>query len=235
MDVVFLIENVPTPTPTNTNINTHNRDFPDFYKQLYALVDPAVLASKYRDELFALLDQFLQSAFIPASTVASFVKRMARLSLTASPATLLVLMPFCYNVMAFHKPVRGLVAWARRDRAAAQPWADPFDAAERDPAKTRALESCAWELRVHRTHLVPAVANLATMFQNQDFAEPPYGIDDFAGTSYQSLFETELTRKVKKGVALEYRTPSTAFAHLDCAWDVPPPTPADETSGDRLA
>lgn len=193
-----------------------------------------MLASKYRDEFFTLLDQFLQSAFIPASTVASFVKKMARLSLTAAPATLLVLMPFCYNVLEFHKPVRCLVAWARKDRAAAQPWTDPFDETERDPAKTRALDSCAWELRLHRTHFVPAVANIATMFQNQDFKEPPYGIDDFAGTSYQSLFETELTRKVKKGVALEYRTNSSVFAHLDCAWDVPLPAAADETSGDRL-
>ena len=198
-------------------------------------MDPAVLASKYRDEFFTLLDQFLQSAFIPASTVASFVKKMARLSLTAAPATLLVLMPFCYNVLAFHKPVRGLVAWGRVDKAAVQPWTDPFDETERDPAKTHALDSCVWELRLHRTHLVPAVANIATMFQNQDFNEPPYGIDDFAGTSYQSLFETELTRKVKKGVALEYRTNSSVFAHLDCAWDVPLPTAADETSGDRLA
>ena len=211
-----------------------NSDFPDFYKQLYALVDPDVISSKYRDEFFFLTNQFMQSAFIPASTVASFVKKLARISLTAPPGALLVLMPFCYNVMAFHKPTRVLLTYARKDKAPKQPWVDPFDENEVDPAKTHAIDSCLWEFRVHSTHVVPAVANMAAMFQNQDFSQPLFGIDEFAGATYQSLFETELTRKVKKGVALEYRANDTAFARLDCAWEVPQITVVDRTSGDRL-
>lgn len=228
---------LPAP-PTTTHptlLSAHvasapSSDFPEFYTKLYALVEPDVIASKHRDEFFFLANQFLQSAFIPASTAASFAKKLSRLSLEAPPAALLVLMPFCYNVMAYHKPTRVLMNMPRKDKAA-QPWTDPFDEHERDPAKTHALDSCLWELRVHSTHFVPAVANVAAMFQKrQTFDQPLYGIDDFAGAAYQSLFDMELARKVK-GVALEYRVTDTPFAHLEHAWTLPPLLGAGDRAG----
>ena len=39
---------------------------------------------------------------LPANLVASFVKRLSRLSLTAPPAAVIMLIPFTYNVMRQH-------------------------------------------------------------------------------------------------------------------------------------
>jgi hypothetical protein len=43
-----------------------------------------------------------QSRHLPAALLASFVKRLARLSLTAPPAAIIMIIPFIYNVLKRH-------------------------------------------------------------------------------------------------------------------------------------
>ena len=45
-----------------------------------------VMQAKYRSRFLQLADVFLASSLVPAYTIAAFIKRFARLGLTASPA-----------------------------------------------------------------------------------------------------------------------------------------------------
>ena len=42
-------------------MQNHNLEYPDFYKKLYALLEPSVLFVKYRPRFFYLLDLFMTS------------------------------------------------------------------------------------------------------------------------------------------------------------------------------
>ena len=44
--------------------------------------------------------------------------------------------------------------------------ADPYDMAEPDPAKARALDSSLWELEALRRHCVPDVSKMAQFFDD---------------------------------------------------------------------
>ena len=66
-----------------TLIVHHNLDYPAFYTRLYALLDASVLHTRYRSRFMRMLDTFLASMLLPVAIVASFVKRLSRLSLRA--------------------------------------------------------------------------------------------------------------------------------------------------------
>ncbi|KAL9014752.1 MAG: hypothetical protein Q9180_008926, partial [Flavoplaca navasiana] len=63
-----------------------NLDYPQFYTKLYSLLSPEILHSKHRSRFFRLLDTFLSSTHLPVALVASFIKRLARLTLGAPPS-----------------------------------------------------------------------------------------------------------------------------------------------------
>lgn len=83
-------------------IQDYNLDYPDFYHRLYAMLDRSVLHVKYRARFFRLTEVFLSSSHLPASLIASFIKRLARLSLSAPPAAIIMVIPFIYNLLKLH-------------------------------------------------------------------------------------------------------------------------------------
>lgn len=122
-------------------------------------------------ELWGLTPAFLPS-HLPAYLVAAFAKRLSRLALTAPPEALLMVLPFVCNLLRRHPACRVLVHRPQGPGESSGPWeagprggrvgqvadqgwvlspeldADPYDPSEEDPAKSRALESSLWELRV---------------------------------------------------------------------------------------
>lgn len=92
------------------------------------MLDRSVLHSKYRARFFRLTETFLSSTFVsslsspfsslldlnrlgmlyewnrllPSSLIASFIKRLARLALTAPPAAVVIVIPFVYNLLKMH-------------------------------------------------------------------------------------------------------------------------------------
>lgn len=84
-------------------------EFPDFYQKLYSLLDRNVLHVRYRPRFFRLLDIFMSSSHLPATLVASFIKRLARLSLAASPAAIVTVVPFIYNLLKRHPSCMPLI------------------------------------------------------------------------------------------------------------------------------
>lgn len=77
-------------------------DYPNFYRNLYRLLDNEVMHVRYRARFLRMLDLFLQSTNLPTALVASFIKKLARLSLGAPPAAIVSTIPLIYNMLKRH-------------------------------------------------------------------------------------------------------------------------------------
>lgn len=171
-------------------ISTKNLDYPHFYPALYALLTRDVLHVRYRSRFFRLLETFLGSTHLPAALIASFIKRLARLSLSAPPSAVVVIVPFVYNLLKKHPSCTFMVhregTGEDRERWRKVGLRDCFDACETDPMKTEALDSCLWELEMGMTHWQPNVATIARIIGEQ-FTKERYGVEDFLDHSYASV------------------------------------------------
>lgn len=169
-------------------IKLKNLDYPNFYQKLYALIDRNLMHVRYRSRFFRLVEIFLGSTHLPANLVASFIKRMARLALTAPPSAIVIVVPFIYNLLKAHPSCTFMLHRERYDREDARKngYEDPFDMDEKDPSKTRAIDSCLWELVMLQEHYHPSVATLARIISEQ-FTKENYKLEDFLDHSYASV------------------------------------------------
>ena len=87
----------------------HDLDYPDFFPKLYSLLTPSVFFMRHRKEFFRLTDLFLTSSHLPASLVASFAKRLARLALKAPPSGPLFVLPLVYNLILRHPALTTMI------------------------------------------------------------------------------------------------------------------------------
>lgn len=181
-------------------IQKYNLDYPDFYTKLYALFDSSILYVKYRSRFFRLVDLFLSSTHLPATIVASFIKRISRLALYAPPAAIVACIPFIYNQLKRHPTCMIMIhnPDGVKDMASCR-----FDDNEPDPLKTNALQSSLWELETLQTHYHPNVASLAKIM-SQPFTKPQYILEDFLDHSYKVLMDSEHNRRLKNVPALEF-------------------------------
>uniref|UniRef100_A0A671QHL1 Nucleolar complex protein 4 homolog n=1 Tax=Sinocyclocheilus anshuiensis TaxID=1608454 RepID=A0A671QHL1_9TELE len=179
-------------------IHKHNLDYPDFYKKLYSLLDPSIFHVKYRARFFHLVNIFLSSTHLPAYLVAAFVKRFARLSLTAPPTSLLILLPFICNLIRRHPSCRVLI------HRPSTPCDDPYVMEEEDPAQSHALESSLWEIKTLQKHYHPDVAK-AAMKINEPLTEQEDDISELLELSTFELMERELKAE-RKTIPLEFDT-----------------------------
>ncbi|KAJ6257721.1 hypothetical protein Dda_7509 [Drechslerella dactyloides] len=195
---------------------SHNLDYPNFFPKLYALLDRDLMHVKYRSRFFRLLESFLNSSHLPAILVASFIKRMARLCLSAPPSAIVAIIPFVYNLMRLHPTctfmlhrVLGKEIYGEKMRQSG--FEDPFNETEEDPMKTGALESCLWELETLQSHYHPNVATLAKILSEQ-FTKQQYNTEDFLDHSYTSMLEAEMTKRINKDPVVEYIVPKKIFS-----------------------
>jgi U3 small nucleolar RNA-associated protein 19 len=172
-------------------IEQRNLDYPSFYQRLYSLLDPGILHSKHRSKFFRLLDVFLGSTHLPAALVASFLKRLSRLSLHAPPAGIIIVVPWIYNLLKKHPACTFMIH--RETRTAElketlenEGLADPFLMDEKDPMETNAIESSLWEIVMLQSHYHPNVATLAKIISEQ-FTKHAYNLEDFLDHSYGSV------------------------------------------------
>ena len=208
-----------------TLVTKHNLDYPQFYTRLYAMLDASVLHMKYRARFLRLLETFLSSTHLSSTLVASFAKRLSRLSLRAPPAAIASVVPFVYNLLKRHPRCMALVhrEW-EGDRLNIGPAGvqDPFNPDETDPLKTHALESSLWELASlgaaavakgnsggpamgaddasvlpGEAHYLGSVTSLARIFA-EPFTRERYSLDDFLDITYGTLFETETKKTLSK-------------------------------------
>lgn len=165
-----------------------NLDYPQFYTKLYSLLSPEILHSKHRSRFFRLLNIFLSSTHLPAAMVASFIKRLARLSLFAPPSGIVVVVPWIYNLLKSH-PSCTFMIHRKPEHSSHKPGEgmdDPFDMAEPDPMETNAIDSSLWEIHTLQSHYHPNVATIAKIISEQ-FTKQAYNLEDFLDHSYSSV------------------------------------------------
>ena len=167
-------------------IQHKNLDYPQFYQKLYSLLDPDILHSKHRSRFFRLLDTFLASTHLPAALVASFVKRIARLSLFAPPAGIVVVVPWIYNLLKSHPSCTFMIHRHGDICHEDGNCGDLFREEEPNPMETRALESSLWEIQMLQSHYHPNVATLAKIISEQ-FTKQAYKPEDFLDHSYGTV------------------------------------------------
>jgi len=172
-------------------IQERNLDYPSFYRKLYSLLDTNVLHSKHRSRFFRLLDTFLASTHLPAVLVASFIKRLSRLTLNAPPAGIVAVVPWIYNLLKRHPTCTFMIhrevrSPAEKEALENEGMEDPFVAGEPDPMMTNAIESSLWEIVMLQSHYHPNVATLAKIISEQ-FTKQAYNLEDFLDHSYGSV------------------------------------------------
>ncbi|EOA86381.1 uncharacterized protein SETTUDRAFT_169154 [Exserohilum turcica Et28A] len=192
-------------------ISEKNLDYPSFYVKLYSLLDEGLLHSKHRSRFFRLLDTFMSSSHLPATLVASFIKRLSRLALHGPPAGVVVVVPWVYNMFKRHPACTFMMHREIRDPALKneveqEGMDDPFDMEEMDPFLTNAIESSVWELEALQAHYHPNVATLAKIISEQ-FTKRAYNLEDFLDHSYTALLDVELDRDLKKEPEIEFEIP----------------------------
>lgn len=210
---------------------THHRlEYPNFYKQLYKLVTPSLLYVKYRTRFFRLLDKCLsRNEMLPAYVVAAFVKRLMRCTMTGPPSSTLFVLALCSNLLRKHPEVACLVHRASKtsnkkdsNEQSSLLLQDQFDADTDDPEQSNALQSSLWELGVLEKHYYPAVVTLAKSIGREDqLVTPLYNLEDFLAHTYQSLFDQERKRRLRKGkTPLAFIEPKSLFVESDVFADM---------------
>ena len=74
----------------------------------------------------------------------------------------------------------------RVDEDAAETSVDPYDADERDPLQSRAIESSLWELVSLPKHYLASVGTLSRIFADP-FSKPQYDMEDFLDHVYATV------------------------------------------------
>jgi U3 small nucleolar RNA-associated protein 19 len=172
-------------------IQERNLDYPSFYRKLYSLLDTQILHSKHRSRFFRLLDTFMASTHLPAVLVASFIKRLSRLTLHAPPAGIVAVVPWIYNLLQKHPTCtfmihREIRTPEAKEKLENEGMDDPFLADEEDPMMTNAIDSSLWEIVMLQSHYHPNVATLAKIISEQ-FTKHAYNLEDFLDHSYGSV------------------------------------------------
>ena len=106
-----------------------------------------------------LLDIFLKSTAVPGYMVASFIKRLARLALSFSPAPASIsVLALIHNLFVRHPGLSMMMTEARKRKNTKN---DLFKDCEDDPNKTLAMQSYLWEIETLKSHYSPGVSQLA--------------------------------------------------------------------------
>jgi U3 small nucleolar RNA-associated protein 19 len=192
-------------------ITKYELEYPNFYKQLYKLLSPRVLYTKYRTRFFSLLTKCLtRNEMLPAHLVAAFVKRLCRCALSGPVSSILFVLALVSNLLRKHPECSCLV-----QRQGSSEMEDLFLPDQDDPVECHALQSSLWELAVLEKHYYPAVATLAKSIGRAEEDKAPLHniMDDFASHTYSSLFSQE--KKKKNKTALTFQEPKSLFTEDD--------------------
>ncbi|TID30444.1 hypothetical protein CANINC_000955 [Pichia inconspicua] len=185
-------------------MKTFNLDYPDFYKNLYKILTPDLLHLKEKSRFFRLLELFMSSTHLSSSIVASFIKRLSRLSLTAPPSGIIIIIPFIYNLIKkYGHSTCILLLHSTTSKEEDENYIDPYDPLEEDPALSGAIESSIWELETMINHYHPNVSSLIKIL-HQKFTKFGYNTEDFLDWSYEKLLDSEMNKSLRGEIGLEF-------------------------------
>ena len=193
-------------------IATKNLDYPSFYPKLYSMIDAELFHTKHRSRFLRLLNTSLESPRLPASLIASFIKRLARKSLFAPPAAIVAIVPLLYNLLKMHPTCTFMIHRLSNSHLSStgqkittgietstisnQQGLDPYNISEPDPQSpnTHSLDSSLWEIESLQCHYQPNVASIAKII-SQQFTKQRYNLEDFLDHSYSGMLDSELVER----------------------------------------
>ncbi|KAI0463529.1 hypothetical protein LJB42_002529 [Komagataella kurtzmanii] len=187
-------------------MKNYNLEYPDFFTKLYRILNPDLLHSPHKTRFFRMLDIFLTGDYLSSTMIASFIKKLARLSLTAPISGIVIVIPFIYNLLRRHPACMVLI----HNPNPAENYQDLYDDNETNPDNTRAIESSVWELETLATHYHPNIASLAKIF-SQPFHKYSYNLEDFLDWDCAKLLDGELSKKYKTEAGLEFEPVDRVF------------------------
>lgn len=176
-----------------TLIRDYNLDYPNFYQKLYSLLTRQTLHLRYRSRFFRLTALFLTSTHIPSYMVASFIKRLLRLSLSAPPSAIILILPLVWNLLKRHPATTVLIHRETNNHMST----DPFIMETDEMDKTNALESSIWEITALKSHYSPLVSSMAGIFEEK-FTASDYNLEDFLDHTYLTMYEQTVKKFDKK-------------------------------------
>jgi len=187
-----------------TLITKYNLEFPDFYSKLYELFTVEIFYVKYKARFFHLSDVFLSSTHLSQAIVASFVKRLARITLQAPAHTIPLAIKFIHNLLHRHKGLARML----HDPDRTDLRTDPFRPDETDPALTGAVDSSLWEIKTLASHLLPSVSSVAKDLVDKGLKESEKDLSESLETTTSDLLDVELKKKVFVNVPLNWEPPN---------------------------
>ncbi|XP_041347995.1 nucleolar complex protein 4 homolog A-like [Gigantopelta aegis] len=191
-------------------VSKYNLDYPDFYKKLYALFEPSIFHVKYRSRFFYLANMFLSSTHLPAYLVASFAKKLSRILLTAPSSGLRLAIPFMLNLVIRHPNLKVML---NRTNGPTDITSDPYNYDETDPGKSKALDSCLWELKTLQSHYCPDIVSQASRIEHP-LSTTETDLSELLDITEDEMVEKEVKKK-KKDIPLTFEPPKGLFDTKD--------------------
>ncbi|CAF1178936.1 unnamed protein product [Rotaria sordida] len=173
----------------------YNLEYPFFFGKLYSLLTIDLFNAKYKARFFYLLDIFLQSSHLPVNLIASFAKRLARLSLLIPQHDQCLIITFIYNLIIRHPTIRIMIN--RQQTQSIDSNKDIYSSKELDPNKTNAIESSLWEIESLTHHHHPDVATCALTLMSLRKKNNERDIHQLLEIDYDEMFEHDLNRPIR--------------------------------------
>lgn len=160
------------------------------FDEVYPLLNQTLMKKSYKFRVLYFLNLFLSSTKVPGYVIASYIKKLSRLTVNARPRTLVIVLKLVGNLFLRH-PVLLILRDRVDDRArefelesdtcSMRRWLeeDPFDDEQTtDLRATRAMDSCVWELMPLRFHSHPRVAEAAEFLGSRSPPDMEFDLDD---------------------------------------------------------
>lgn len=186
-------------------VRQYNLEYPNIFDKLYALLEPNIFYTKYKARLFYLTDLLMMSTHLPEGLVASFIKRLSRLCLTAPPQDIAVMIYLIGNLILRHKGL--IILFQNNDETMLEN--DPFDNNQKDPYKTNALKSSLWEIKFLQNHPLYTV-NVPARFINNPLPNVEWDLGNYLEVTYDEIFNKEFKKK-QKNISTNFEKPSSMF------------------------
>ena len=165
-------------------MHKHKLEYPHIYTKIYSLLRPEITHSEFFGDFLALFDLITTSTHLPQYVIASYVKRLARLTLRAPPHSTCPILVAMSNLLARHPNCSVMMHRPHRE----YPEGDPYSPTEQDPSKSNAIDSCLWELEPLKSHYSPQVCELVSKLFTPPLRGRERSLSQYLG-SYQQSFE----------------------------------------------
>lgn len=186
-------------------VRQYNLEYPNIYDKLYALLEPNIFYTKYKARLFYLTDLLMMSTHLPETLVASFIKRLSRLCLTAPPQDIAIMIYLIGNLVLRHKGLT--ILFQNNDNTQLEN--DPFDENEKNPYETNALKSSLWEIKMLQNHPLYTV-NVPARFINNPLPSVEWDLGNYLEVTYDEIFAKEFKKK-QKNISTNFERPTSMF------------------------